>query len=118
LFATLDTLKIERTTDDMITDTWKIRDTTTTDKHDCVLLEVVTFTTDICPNFLTVGKAHTSDLAKSGVRLLWSLGCNFDTYTTFEWGGLLVIAGLERIHDGAECRSFALLGSGLAWLTH
>jgi hypothetical protein len=51
----LDTLKIEGTTDDVITDTWKIWNTTTTDKHDCVLLEVVAFTTDVCPNFLAVG---------------------------------------------------------------
>jgi hypothetical protein len=102
----------------VIADTWKIWDTTTANEHNCVLLEVVTFTANVSPNFLTVGQTNTSDLAESGVRFLWSLGCNFNTNTTLEWSGLLVIAGLERIHDRTECRSFALLGSGFTWLTH
>jgi hypothetical protein len=65
LFAALDTLEIKGTADNMITDTWKIRDTTTANKHNGVLLKVVTFTTDVSPNFLTVSQANASNLAES-----------------------------------------------------
>jgi hypothetical protein len=100
LFTTLDTLEIQSTTDDVITHTWKIWNTTTTDKHDSVLLEVVAFATDVGPNFLAVSKAHTSNLTKSGVRFLWSLGSNLDTDTTLEWGWLVIITSLQGINNG------------------
>jgi hypothetical protein len=64
LFAVADTLKVKRTTDDMVADTWKVRYTATTDKHNGVFLEIVTFTTDVCPNFVTVRQAHAGNLTK------------------------------------------------------
>jgi hypothetical protein len=83
----------------MIADTWKIRNTTAANEHNCVLLEVVTFTANVCPNFLTVSQTNTSDFAESGVWFLWSLGSNLDANATLERSGLLVIASFERIHD-------------------
>jgi hypothetical protein len=60
----LNTLKVERTTNDVVTNTWKVWHTTTSNKHNSVLLEVMTFTTDIRPNFLLVRKTNTSNLTK------------------------------------------------------
>jgi hypothetical protein len=102
----------------VIADTWKIRNTTTTYEHYCVLLEVVTFTANVCPNFLTVGKANTSDLTQSGVWFLWGFGSYLNADTTLEWSGLLVVTSLERIHDRTQSWSGALLCGFFAWLTH
>ena len=99
MFAALNALKIERTADDVIANTWKIWHTTTTNEHNCVLLEVVTFTADVSPNFLTVGEANTSYLTQSGVWFLWGFGSYFDTNTTLKWSSLLVVTSFERIHD-------------------
>jgi hypothetical protein len=66
----------------VVTDTWKVWDTATTNKHDGVFLEVVTFATNVCPDFLLVGKTHTCNLTKSGVRLFRGLGSHLDTNTT------------------------------------
>lgn len=50
-----------------------------------MFLEVMTFTWDICSDFETIREADSGDLSNSGVRLLRSLCCNLDTYTTLEW---------------------------------
>ena len=54
----------------MITNTGKVLHTTTTHKHDGVLLEVVALTADVGDNFFAIGKANFSNFTKSGVRLL------------------------------------------------
>jgi hypothetical protein len=58
------TLKVEGTTNDVVTHTWKVWHTTTTNEHYGVFLEVVTFTTDVSPYFVTVSKTNTSNLTK------------------------------------------------------
>jgi hypothetical protein len=57
-------LKVERTTNDVVTNTWKVWHTATTNEHNGVFLEVVTFTTDVRPNFVTVCKTHTCNLTE------------------------------------------------------
>jgi hypothetical protein len=47
----------------MIANTWKIWHATTAYEYDCVLLEVMAFATDVCPDFLTISQANTSNLA-------------------------------------------------------
>jgi hypothetical protein len=64
LLALSDALEVQCTTDDVVTDTRKVRYTTTTNQHDGVFLKVVAFTTDICPDFLLVCQADTSDLTE------------------------------------------------------
>jgi hypothetical protein len=70
LLTTFDSQSVERTTNNVVSNTGKVTYTTTANKHDGVFLKVVTFTTDVCGNFLTVGKTHTCDLPQRGVRLL------------------------------------------------
>ena len=105
LFTTLNALEIEGPADDMVADTWKIWHTTTADKHNSVLLEVVAFTTDVSPDFLTVSQANTSDFAKRGVRFLRGLGSDFKTDAAFKRGSLFIALSLKRVNNGAERRS-------------
>src|SRR5699024_5227313 len=74
LLTVLDTLGIQRTTDDLVANTRKVFHTTTANKHHGVLLQVVALTWDVCGNLNTGGQAHTGNLTQSGVRLLWISG--------------------------------------------
>ena len=76
VLTAIDCLGIERTTDDVVTNTRNVLHTTTADQHDGVFLEVVAFARDVSGNFHLVGKAHTGNLTKSGVRLLRGAGVN------------------------------------------
>lgn len=81
MFAFSNTLEVKGTTYDVVTNTRKVWHTTTTNKHNGVLLEVVTFTTNVSPNFLTVGQANTSNFTKCRVRLFRGFSGYLDTNT-------------------------------------
>jgi len=70
LTALVDAEGIERTTDDVVAYTRKVFHTTTANEDDGVLLEVVTFTTDVGDDFESVGKANLGHFTESRVRLL------------------------------------------------
>jgi hypothetical protein len=57
-------------TDDVISGTGKILNTSATDKHYRVLLEIMSFTGNVAGNFNSVGETYSRDLTKCGVRLL------------------------------------------------
>tara|TARA_B100001059_G_scaffold12583_2_gene10098 strand:- start:305 stop:661 length:357 start_codon:yes stop_codon:yes gene_type:complete len=90
LLAVIDSERIERTTDDVIPNTWKVTDTPATDENNGVLLEVVTFTTDVGGHFLAIGKSNASHLAKRRVGLLGCDGSDLETDTTSLWAGVHV----------------------------
>ncbi len=69
----------------MVANTWKVFHTTTTDKDDGVLLEVVTFSADVGDDFVAVGEANFGNLTESGVRLLWRAGVNLETNAAALW---------------------------------
>src|SRR5437773_11585473 len=56
--------------DNVIANARQIADTTATNKHDRVLLQVVAFAGNINGRFAAVGETHTGDFSQSGVRLL------------------------------------------------
>jgi hypothetical protein len=62
----------------VVTHTGKVLHTTATNKHDRVLLEIVTLARDVAVDLLAVGEADTSHLTHSGVRFL--RGCSVDTH--------------------------------------
>src|SRR6476620_8814726 len=70
LLTVLHTLGIEGATDDLVTDTRKVLNTTTANEHNGVLLQVVAYTGDVSGNFNATVEAHTCDLTQSRVRLL------------------------------------------------
>ncbi|VXC71244.1 conserved exported hypothetical protein [Arthrobacter sp. 9V] len=76
LLAVLDTLGVECAADDLVADTRKVLNTTTTDEHDGVLLEVVANTGDVGGNFYATVETHTCHLTESRVRLLGGGGVN------------------------------------------
>lgn len=99
MFATLDTLEVERTTNDVVADTWEIGDTTTADEHNGVFLKVVTFAADVGPDFLPVSETHAGDFTESGVWFFRGLGRDFDADATFERGGLVVVTSFKSVDD-------------------
>jgi phosphoribosyl-AMP cyclohydrolase len=76
LLAIFYTGSIECAANDFVTNTWKVANTTTTNKHDAVLLQVVTLAWNVRGDFNATCKTNTSHLTKSRVRLLWSGGEN------------------------------------------
>ena len=70
LLALVDCSAVESSADDLVTNTRKVLNTTTADKHHGVLLEVVTFAGDVGRYFHAVDEADTANLTKSRVRLL------------------------------------------------
>ena len=63
LFAVSDACGVESAADDVVADAWQILDTSSADKHDGVLLEVVSFSRDIGVHFLLVCQSYTCDLS-------------------------------------------------------
>jgi hypothetical protein len=102
---------VEATTDDVITNTRKVLYTAAANENDGVFLEVVTFTRDVCSDFVTGGKTHTSDLTQCGVRLLRGLGLNDSADATALGASnerrrfaLLTLRGATLAHKLINCR--------------
>ena len=70
LFTVCNTLSIKGTTNNMVTYTGQVTNTSTTDKNDRVLLKVVSDTGNVRCSLHSVGKSYSGDLTKSRVRLL------------------------------------------------
>lgn len=81
--ASINTKSILRTTNDVIADTRKILNTSTADKDDRVLLQIVSDTGDVSCNFNSVAQANTSNFAKSRIRLLRSDSHNTSANAAF-----------------------------------
>ena len=79
--ALIDTEGIERTADDVVTNTWKVFHPTAANEDDGVLLEVMAFTADIGDYFESIGETHFGDFTESGVRLLRRPGHDLETNT-------------------------------------
>jgi hypothetical protein len=65
LLPTINSECIERTTNNMVTNTRQVFHTTASDENDGVLLEVMTFTTNIGDNFLPVRETNLCHLPES-----------------------------------------------------
>ena len=77
--ALIDTLTIEKTSNDMISYTWKILHTTTTDHHDWVFLKIMSFTSDVGDDFISVCKSYFCYLSEGWIRLLRSTRIYLET---------------------------------------
>ena len=64
------TLSVESTTDDVVTYTRQVANSTAADEDYRVLLEIVTNTRDVARNLKTVGQRYSCKLTKCRVRLL------------------------------------------------
>lgn len=64
LLAVFHAFAIETATDDMVTNSGKILNTASADSDDRVLLEIVSFTANICGDFHAIRELHSGDLSK------------------------------------------------------
>ena len=70
LITVVNTCAVERTADNVVTNTRQILNTSASDHDNTVFLQVMTYTGNICCHFHTVGQTNTGVLTKSRVRLL------------------------------------------------
>ena len=114
LLTVCNTLGIEGTTDNVVTYTGQVTNTSTTDKNNRVLLKVVTDTGDIGSSFHSVGKSYSGDLTESRVRLLGggsgNLGANASSLRCRLVDGCV----LECVKASLKHRGLGLVGLVLA----
>src|SRR5690606_30319314 len=94
-------------TDDLVTHTGEVLNTTAADEHERVLLQVVALTGNVSGDLCAVTKLHTSDLAHRRVRLLRGGGVDAGAYP-----GLLRVR-LERWRLGLSDLGRASLANQL-----
>src|SRR4051812_42542449 len=70
LLAVADTLGVQRTADDLVTDAGEVLHPAAAHEHDGVLLQVVTDAGDVGRDLDATGQPHAGDLAQRRVRLL------------------------------------------------
>ncbi|ALP42202.1 hypothetical protein WL1483_2783 [Aeromonas schubertii] len=87
---------VQSTTNGVITHTRQVLNTTAADQNNRVLLQVVTFTTDVGGDFETVGQTHTANFTQSGVRLL-------------RGGGVYTGAHATLLRARFQCRNVAFI---------
>mgnify|MGYP001770812832 CR=1 FL=1 len=71
LFPICDARGIERTADNMVSDTGQILNATSADEHDRVLLQIMSDTRNVSCDLDLVSQANARDLTQSRIRLLW-----------------------------------------------
>ena len=82
LATTCNTLGIQSTTDDVVTNTGQVLDTAAANQNDGVLLQVMADAGNVRGDLNTIRQADTGDLTQSRVRLLGGHGTNCSADTT------------------------------------
>ena len=107
------TLSIQSTTDDVVTDTGQVLNTTATDQHDGVLLQVMADTGNVRGDLDTIREADTGDLTQSRVRLLGGHGTDRSADTALLGAVQIRILFLLRVVSLQQCGSSALRSQDL-----
>jgi len=102
----------------VVTDTGKVLNTTATDQHHGVLLEVVADTGDIGRNFEAIGQTHTGDLPQSGVGLLGGGSSDGGADASLLGGGQIGGLVLQGVDALLQSRGSGLIGDLLSALSH
>ena len=82
LLAAVDAEAVERSTNHVVANAGQIAHTTSANKHDRVLLEIVPLATDVRRDFAPVREAHTGNFAERLVRLLRRDGLDLQAHAT------------------------------------
>src|SRR6476620_6468439 len=124
LLAVLDARRVERAADDLVANAREVTDTTATDHHDRVLLEVVALTRDVGRDLDAACEPDTGDLAQRGVRLLRRRRVDAGAHATAlgrtAKGGRLALRGLvlaalaDQLLDRGHERNLSENSGGLA----
>ena len=79
LTSLVDTLTVENSSKDMVSYTWKILHTSTSDHDNGVFLEVMSFSSDVGNHFISICEANLCHLSKRWIRLLRSTRVHLET---------------------------------------
>ena len=112
------TLCIECTTDDVVTNTREILNTAASDQNNAVLLKVMAYTGDVRRYFDTVGQSYSGDLSDSGVRLLRGSGLNSCANASLLGRVLVNCSALLGVPALQQCRSLCFLLRNFSSLTN
>ena len=118
LHTVLHALSIQSTTDDVVTHTGKVLNTTAADQHHRVLLQVVANTGNVSGNFHTIGQTHTGDLTKGGVRLLGGGGTDSSAATALLGGRQIGSLVLLSVQTSLQSGSGGLVADLLTAITN
>ena len=109
LLTVSNTLGIERTTNNVITYTGKVTNTSATNKHYRVLLKVVADTGNVGSSLHSVGESYSGDLTKSRVRLLGGYGCYLSANASLLGRRLVGRFIAESVESSLEYRGLRLV---------
>jgi len=118
LHTVRNTLRIERTTDDVVTNTGKVLNTSASDEDDTMLLKIVANTRNIGGNLDPVSQTDSGDLTKCRVRLLRCGGLDGSADTAFLRRLNVGHDILLRVESFQKSRSLCFLFRGLTTLTN
>jgi hypothetical protein len=90
-------LEVKATTNNVITNTWKVLDAASTHEYYCVLLEVVAFAADICPHFVAVSKSNARYFTQGRVWFFRCFSGDLNTDASFKRCVLFIVGCLEVV---------------------
>src|SRR3954464_4850270 len=89
----------------MVTNTWQVFNTTTTNQYHAMLLQVMAFTANVQRHFKAVGQTHTAYFTQCRVWLFRCSGINARADTAF-------------LRVALQSRNVALVYDKFSWLTN
>ena len=83
LLSTIYSGGVERSTNDLITHTRQVSNSSTANQHDRVFLQRMSLTGNVHGNFLSIGKSYPCDFSERGIRLLGGHCTHQETHASF-----------------------------------
>ena len=104
LVASVNACAVERTSDDVVTNTREVLDTAAADHNDRVFLEVMSDTRNVSSDFHAVGKTDTGIFTKCRVRLLRCHGADTSADSSLLRAVQFGRGTLQRVESPVQCR--------------
>ena len=96
---------------DMVSHTWQILHSSSSYKHNTMLLEWVSLSWNICQYFCTIRKPYLCELSLSWIWFLWSHYWYLKTYPSLEWSRLCnLFVSLKLVYSKLKDRCLWLKG--------
>ncbi len=109
LVTSCNALSIKCSTDDVVTATRQVTNSSASDKYNRVLLEIVADSGDIGRSLKAVCESYSGDLTERGVRLLRACGRNLCADASFLRRGLICGNLLKRVESLLQNRCLGLV---------
>src|SRR5699024_1638237 len=118
LHSLCNALSIQCTTDNVITYTWQVLNSATTDQHYAVLLQVVAYAWNVAGNFDTIGQLNSCDFSQRGVWLLRCHSLNSGANASLLRRALLGSLALQGVETSLQCWCGRLLNGSFSALLY